>query len=134
MGLTDDDKLQRVIAEKRHLQTIELLKKIAEDGSAADVLKQLLAATEAHSLQLADFVAHFKQLPAPQVNVEDNSGKLVDPITKLGAEIMEGQIKMIEKINELIFVQATPKKWHFTIEKELGPQGRIKGVTAEQLI
>lgn len=133
---SEEENIQRLVAEKRHKEVIQQLAKIAQDSSASEILAELLLATNKQNEGLIELATQLKNMPTPEAPEIKLETKEVDlsKIDNLGAKIIENQSILIERVNTLIFVQSQPRKWRFDIEKELGPQGRIKGVTAEQLI
>lgn len=148
---TDQDKMDRLVAEtrhdaivKKHDDTIDSLNKMSktfkeqnEQGIAT--IKNLI---ENQQKSVSEFASALKEFPkllappkvnveAPQINVETNQEKVITSITELGNKIAEGQASIDRALTELLNEVRMPKKWVFTPNREFD---RIKSVTAEQQV
>ena len=148
---TEDEQIQRIIAEDRHkalvkghADTIESLNKISDsltqqNEQSVIIIKGLIQNQQKSVSEFTEALKEFpKLLPAtqlnveaPQVNVETNQEKVITSIGELGEKIMQGQVNLDKALNELLNEIRMPKKWIFTPNREFD---RIKSVTAEQQV
>lgn len=125
MAMTEDEKLQRIIAEQRHKDLVGILQKIA-DTNDRDLLERLLGVMEKNGADIAAFADGLKNMPAPKVEL--NQKELISSLTELGGKIMDGQQQLLGALGTLIEMQAQPKEWDFKVEKEFGRITKVKAI------
>ena len=125
MAITEDEKLQRIIAEQRHKDLLDVLKKVAESNDR-DLLERLLGVMEKNGQDIASFAEGLKNMPAPKVEL--NQKELISSLTELGEKIMGGQQQLLGALGTLIEMQAQPKEWDFKVEKEFGRITKVKAI------
>lgn len=147
MGDTEQDKVDRLVAERRHDAivekhdaTIESLNKISEsitqqNEQSVITIKNLIESQQQSVSEFANSLKEFpKLLEPPNVNVSPDAiiqEKVIISITELGNKIAEGQASIDRALTELLNEARMPKKWVFTPNREFD---RIKSVTAEQQV
>lgn len=153
--LTEDEKIQRIIAENRHNQLTDLhtatnnsiteLISSLKDGIVTDVSKDVEKIIEVIGKQAKSIETYYSQLSTsidkataamevkPNLSNE-NGNSVVSSIEELKAVIASGQIEINEgqqMVIQLLLKSMQPKEWEFTFEKEWD---RIVKVKAKQII
>lgn len=123
--MTEDEKIQRIVAERRHKDLVDVLKKIA-DTNDRDLLERLLGVMEKNGQDIASFAEGLKNMPAPKVEL--NQKELISSLTELGGKIMDGQQQLLGALSTLIEMQVQPKEWDFKVEKEFGRITKVKAI------
>lgn len=123
--MSEDLKLQRIIAEQRHKDLAGILQKIA-DTNDRDLLERLIVVMEKNGDDIAAFADGLKNMPAPKVEL--NQKELISSLTELGEKIMGGQQDLLGALGTLIEMQAQPKEWDFKVEKEFGRITKVKAI------
>lgn len=123
--MTEDEKIQRIVAERRHKDLVDVLKKIA-DTNDRDLLERLLVVMEKNGQDIASFAEGLKNMPAPKVEL--NQKELISSLTELGGKIMDGQQQLLGALSTLIEMQVQPKEWDFKVEKEFGRITKVKAI------
>lgn len=136
--MTEQQKIQELLDEKRHNDLIKghgdivaALEKVS--AGEKEGTEKLASALAKQTTGISQFAESLKNLPPPEVNIELNQDKLLSSNEKLGNKILEGQQLIIEGINNLLIRANELREWNFIIDKDPGPQGRIKEVTAKQI-
>ncbi len=123
--MSEDLKLQRIIAEQRHKELAGILQKIA-DTNDRDLLERLIVVMEKNGDGIASFAEGLKNMPPPKVEL--NQKELISSLTELGEKIMGGQQDLLGALGTLIEMQAQPKEWDFKVEKEFGRITKVKAI------
>lgn len=152
MAMTEQEKLDRMISEKRHQALLESTGKTTFEVTDAinklsknlvkqneDSTQMLIEAVMGNAREISLFTGAIKNLPAPEinlaapelpvVNIETNQEKVVASLGQIGNSINEKQDRIIALLEQSL----RPKKYEFTLEKEPGPLGRIKKVLVKQI-
>ena len=134
--MTEQEKLDRLIAEKRHKQIVDgqaalsdSINKFTEAISESN--KATIGAINSNGKQIGAFAEAITKIPAPvvnspEVNIETNQEKVITSLEQLGEAILAGQ----QEVARLLLEASKPKKWNFTVHTEFD---KIKNVIAEQI-
>jgi len=137
--MTEQEKIDKLVAEKRHNAVIEAHGNTSREISAA--LEKSLAeqnkitsdAVVKNTEAIKGFTEAIKKLPPPEVNVaapeitiQTDQEKVITSLDSMCQQICEGQATIIA----LLLESARPKKWVFEIQTEFN---RIKQVNAIEI-